>query len=93
MAGRSMHQDPLPLISLPDTTEHSRRRKPWNRAFSSASLKEYQPVISRRVVQLVQALQAQEGVLDLAEWISFFTFDFMGDMACVHNCSSGAMLS
>ena len=81
MKGRSMHQNPLPLISLQDTAEHARRRKPWNRAFNSAALKEYQPTVAKRVAQLVETLQAQEGETDLAEWISYFTYDFMGDMA------------
>lgn len=81
MKGRSMHQNPLPLISLQDPAEHARRRKPWNRAFNSAALKEYQPTVAKRVAQLVETLQAQEGETDLAEWISYFTYDFMGDMA------------
>lgn len=81
MSGRALHQDPLPLISLLDDAEHSRRRKSWNRAFSSAAVREYQPVVAQRATQLVQALQEQRSVVDLSQWMSYFTSDFMGDMA------------
>lgn len=72
MAGRSMHQNPLPLISVQDNAEHARRRRSWNRAFNSMALKEYQPTVARRVSQFAQVLQAQEGVTDLAQWVSYF---------------------
>ncbi|THG95018.1 hypothetical protein EW026_g6557 [Hermanssonia centrifuga] len=68
------------LIAFRDSTEHARRRKPWNRAFNTTAIKEYQPIISKRVTQLVDRLAEQKGTVDLAKWISFFTYDFMGDM-------------
>lgn len=71
MKGRVGHQA-LPLISCQDPVEHARRRRPWNRAFSTSSLREYQPVIARRALQLLDALQNQGSELDLAQWISFF---------------------
>ena len=74
MTGRSLHQDPLPLISLQDTTEHAKRRKAWGRAFSSTALKEYQPTVAKRVAQLVDALQSQGGQVDLAQWIGYLTY-------------------
>ena len=81
MKGRSMHQNPLPLISLQGTAEHARRRKPWNRAFNTNGIKEFMPTIQSRVQQLAEHLGEREGqAIDLAEWLSFFTYDFMGDM-------------
>lgn len=74
MSGRMLHQDPLAAIALPTNVEHARRRRPWNRAFSSAAIKEYQPVVARRVSQLVTALQEQQGQVDLAQWVSYFTY-------------------
>ncbi len=68
------------LIMLRDHGEHARRRRPWTRAFSTNALKEYQPIIARRVTQLVDGLAAQKGATDLAAWISWFTYDFMSDM-------------
>lgn len=69
-----MHQDPV---------EHARRRRPWNRAFNSTAIKEYQPLIVKRVIQLVDGVSAdaaKKGVVDLSCWLRWFTYDFMGDM-------------
>ncbi|KAI0345507.1 cytochrome P450 [Trametopsis cervina] len=80
MKGRGFHE-PAALIACSDPKEHTRRRRPWNRAFSTPALKDYQPIVARRVSQLVEGLQNQHGTVDLSQWISFFTYDFMGDMA------------
>ena len=71
MKGRVQHQE-SPLIACQDPVEHARRRRPWNRAFSTHSLREYQPIIARRAAQLVEALQVHSSNVDLAQWISFF---------------------
>ncbi|TDL19581.1 high nitrogen upregulated cytochrome P450 monooxygenase 2 [Rickenella mellea] len=72
------------LIGTRDIQDHKRRRNRWNRAFTSASVKEYEPTISRRALQLVEQLEKRaknKETVDIAKWLSFFTFDFMGDMA------------
>ncbi|KAI0772249.1 cytochrome P450 [Irpex lacteus] len=69
------------LIMYRDPVEHARRRRPWNRAFNSAAVKEYHPRLAHRVAQLADCLANQNGVVDLSTWISWFTYDFMGDMA------------
>lgn len=72
-AGRAFHA-PIPaLIGFRDPVEHARRRKPWMRAFSTAALKEYEPTIAKRATQLTEALASQKGVVDLEQWISWFT--------------------
>ncbi len=74
-AGRTLHPDFPSLIIIRNHAEHMRRRKAWNRAFNTTSLKGYEPVIERRVRQLVDALiERKNQVVDLAEWISFFTY-------------------
>ncbi|KAG6872248.1 hypothetical protein C0995_011597 [Termitomyces sp. Mi166 len=70
-----------PMIALRDKTEHTRRRRPWTRAFSTAALKGYEEIITNRCVQLVEAVGRQTGAVDMAQWISFFTYDFMNDLA------------
>lgn len=65
-AGRS-------LISLRDSKEHTMRRRPWNRAFSSTAIKNYEPLIFARTSQLVDILAKQTGTLDLLEWIHWFS--------------------
>ncbi|KLO15649.1 high nitrogen upregulated cytochrome P450 monooxygenase 2 [Schizopora paradoxa] len=77
------------LIAIRDTREHSRRRKPWNRALSTSAVKDYEPVIAKRVLQLANTLaSATQADLngkvvwngDLSSWFGYYSFDFMGDM-------------
>ncbi|KAJ7766756.1 cytochrome P450 [Mycena metata] len=60
---------------------HANRRRIWNRGMSSESLQEYESILAKRVTQLVDRLEGLCGTVDIAEWFSYFTFDFMGDMA------------
>ena len=65
---------PIPsLIAIRDHTMHARRRRPWNRAFNTSALKEYEHIIAKRVSQLVGALEEQKGVVDLTLWLGYFT--------------------
>lgn len=48
---------------------------------SSDAIHEYEQRIAARARQLQERLLSSSGVVDLTEWIGFFTFDFMGDMA------------
>ncbi|THH23115.1 hypothetical protein EUX98_g8060 [Antrodiella citrinella] len=79
--GRTLEPPILPLIAQQDTAEHLRRRKPWNRAFNTAALKGYEPVVAERVSQFVHVLKSQTGVVDLTQWINAYSFDVMSDMA------------
>lgn len=51
-----------------------RRRKPWNRAFSVASLKDFEPMVARRTQQLVDLLSSKKGEVNLSKWFSWFTY-------------------
>ncbi|OJT05136.1 Cytochrome P450 67 [Trametes pubescens] len=64
-----------------DTDEHLERRKAWARAFTPAALKEYHPMIAARAGQLVYALGQQDGEVDIAKWLNYFSYDAMSDMA------------
>lgn len=70
------------LIATRSLHEHARRRKRWNRGFSTAAVKGYEPIVSRRALQLVEELKRRSESLDggdkrqsvdLAKWLSFFT--------------------
>lgn len=63
--------------------EHTRRRRPWNRAFNVDAVKGYEEILQKRAEQLAQRLGQQIGNVNLTEWISWFSFDFMSDMALV----------
>ncbi|KAJ3557180.1 hypothetical protein NM688_g1609 [Phlebia brevispora] len=77
---RSFQSDVIYLLGLRDPHEHFLRRKPWSRALNMSAIKEFQPVLTSRVAQLVESIGKQEGVFDLSRRIGFFTFDFMCDM-------------
>ncbi|KAL1951367.1 hypothetical protein VTO73DRAFT_516 [Trametes versicolor] len=78
---RAATQAVPPLIALGDPKEHLRRRKPWNRAFSVASLKDFEPMVARRTQQLVDLLSSKKGEVNMSKWFSWFTYDLMSDMA------------
>ncbi|KAJ7074048.1 high nitrogen upregulated cytochrome P450 monooxygenase 2 [Mycena amicta] len=64
---------------------HANRRRIWNRGMSSESLKEFEGILEKRLVQLLARLDEfannGKGGVDMAAWFSYFMFDFMGDMA------------
>ena len=57
------------------------QRKPWNRAFSSTAMKEYEDIVANRIRQLSGCLEnlvhespRKEGAqVDIATWLSYFT--------------------
>ncbi|KAL5514533.1 hypothetical protein ACEPAG_1849 [Sanghuangporus baumii] len=87
------------LVALRNVDLHNERRKLWNHGFTSASIKEFQPVVESRVLELVGEFSkpvspspgGEENSLDLALWMSNFSHDFMGDM--VFGGSLGLMQS
>ena len=64
---------PIPsLIGIRDGAEHTRRRRTWNRGFNPTAIKQYEPIVHKRVVQLLEAI-VQRGRFDLGEMFSNFT--------------------
>ena len=72
---------PPHLLSLRDVKLHHERRKLWNRAFTTSSLKDLQPTVESRVLELVGELGKRVSPqlggkavsVDLAQWIANFT--------------------
>lgn len=64
-----------------DPILHMQLRKPSNRAFSSAAMKEYEVIVAKRVRQLVGCLEdliersdgKANAVVDMARWLKYFT--------------------
>lgn len=79
-----MHPAVPSLVGYRDPVVHAKRRRPWNRAFSIAGIKEFQPLICKRAGQLVGHLGKQKGTINLATWIRYYSYDFMGDMVYVY---------
>ncbi|KAI3584285.1 cytochrome P450 [Fusarium oxysporum f. sp. albedinis] len=74
-----------PAISLHmsrDKNDHSRRRRAWDRAFSSKALRDYEPRVVKYTSQLLNRLeQSQATTIDIAKWFKFYSFDTMGGLA------------
>ncbi|KAJ7352392.1 cytochrome P450 [Mycena albidolilacea] len=72
-----------PLLALRDPEEHARRRRAWNRAFSTPALKDYEVLIDARISQLVDILTtkiASQKPVDLSKWLGWLTYDIMNDI-------------
>ncbi|KAJ6502035.1 high nitrogen upregulated cytochrome P450 monooxygenase 2, partial [Mycena sanguinolenta] len=75
------HSATPPSIVCMSGQAHMAKRRVWNRAMSSASLREYEPLIVKRAKQLVSCLRGQNNQpVDLVHWIDLFAFDLMGDL-------------
>ncbi|KAJ2932006.1 hypothetical protein H1R20_g5091, partial [Candolleomyces eurysporus] len=77
------------LHAVRDLKLHGELRKPWNKAFAKEPLKDYETVLLQTSAILLEQLQnfcttsseAKQGtVVDVAEWLSHYSFDFMGNM-------------
>ena len=64
------------LIGTVDKQEHTRRRRPWNRGFSTSALKGYESLVLRRALQLVEVLSSKnlKEAIDLTTWIQYFGY-------------------
>ncbi|KAI0050676.1 high nitrogen upregulated cytochrome P450 monooxygenase 2 [Auriscalpium vulgare] len=81
------------LVGLRKHEEHSRRRKAWNRAFTTTAVKGYEEIVVKRTRQLIERLEnlslqrdslkgkSLGAILDLGQWLSYFATDLMGDMS------------
>jgi cytochrome P450 len=61
------------VISQRDPVEHACRRRPWTRAFDTAALKNYEPIITKRTCKSYEELINEKGLMDLGRWLSYFT--------------------
>ncbi|KAJ6531623.1 cytochrome P450 [Mycena vulgaris] len=60
---------------------HAAKRRVWNRTMTSAAIREYEPLLVKRISQLASRLGDQDGTTDLVGWFDLFALDLMGDLA------------
>ena len=60
-----------PLIGIRDSVEHTKRRRTWNRGFNPTAMRQYEPAVHERVLQLLEAI-VQRGRVDLGEIFGYF---------------------
>ncbi|KAJ7446658.1 high nitrogen upregulated cytochrome P450 monooxygenase 2 [Mycena galericulata] len=76
------HSSTPPTIVSLTGDAHTTKRRVWNRALASSSLREYEPLIVKRTSQLVSRLEDQNGMnVDIVHWFDLLTLDLMGDLA------------
>uniref|UniRef100_A0A0W0EVS4 Cytochrome p450 n=1 Tax=Moniliophthora roreri TaxID=221103 RepID=A0A0W0EVS4_MONRR len=76
------NQKVRPVTALQDLEQHRQRRGPWNKAFSSAALKEYEVLVSKRTALLGDKLAAESESgkpVEFGQWIGWYTYDLMTD--------------
>ena len=67
------------LIGVRNLRRHAQLRKPWNNAFQSAALTDYEDMLNDRAAQFMTHLQKlceDEDCVDIANQINFFSFVF-----------------
>lgn len=65
------------LLAIRDQREHTRRRKPWTRAFSTTAVKDYEPIVQKRALQLMRELEKKAKMdvpVNLSDWMKSFTY-------------------
>lgn len=75
-----------PTVSLQmvrDRKDHARRRKAWDRAFSSKALKDYEGRVAGYTDELLEALDAKAKgkPFNASKYFNYYSFDIMGDLA------------
>ncbi|KAF7337934.1 hypothetical protein MVEN_02016700 [Mycena venus] len=75
------HSAMLPSIVCMSGEAHTAKRRVWNRAMTSAAIREYEPLVVKRASQLVSRLREQNGIVDLVSWLDLFALDLMGNLA------------
>ena len=62
------------VVGMRDPFEHKRRRKTWDRAFSTAAIKNYEEIVVKRARELVEQFEKRAGhEIDLSMWMSYFS--------------------
>ncbi|KAK2753551.1 hypothetical protein FQN54_007328 [Arachnomyces sp. PD_36] len=75
--------DPRICLSFaPTLEEHNRRRRVWDRGFSTKAMREYEPLVANYAQQLVEAVENNVGKeMNMTQWFTYFAFDVMGNLA------------
>ncbi|KAJ4250142.1 hypothetical protein NW762_011953 [Fusarium torreyae] len=70
------------LLADRNKKQHAHRRKAWDKAFTAKALRDYEDRVVKYTRQLTENIDKMKGnPLNLKQWINFYTFDIMGDLA------------
>ena len=70
------HEVVSSLIGIVDKQEHLRRKRPWNRGFSTSALKDYESVVIKRTLQFMEVLSSKnlKEAIDLKSLVEFYGY-------------------
>ncbi|KAG6180600.1 hypothetical protein E4U36_004717 [Claviceps purpurea] len=82
----NIEQPAISVHMTRDKDDHTRRRKTWDKAFSTKALRDYEPRVAKYTNLLLQRIEEHQGIpFDASKWFNFYSFDVMGDMAFGEN--------
>ncbi|THH05069.1 hypothetical protein EW146_g10002 [Bondarzewia mesenterica] len=77
------HIGGVSLFFKQDRNDHAKRKRIWANAFTGSAVDNFFPPLERRTWQLTQCIENRTdgaGVVNLAECICHWSYDFMGEM-------------
>ncbi|KAI0792877.1 high nitrogen upregulated cytochrome P450 monooxygenase 2 [Abortiporus biennis] len=78
---RHLFPDTKPtLLNVEDLDEHAKQRIPWTRAFSATALKDHEPKVAKRCLQLAEYLSRTSGPINMTHLIRRWSYDLMSDV-------------
>ncbi|KAG0647709.1 Cytochrome P450 monooxygenase [Hyphodiscus hymeniophilus] len=90
-AGKGFHKTPFYSVFPPpenpdiftETREdvHARKKRVANVPYSMAAMQQLTPFIDETIEVLLSKLNNSEGKVDLGDWLHFFAFDVLGEVA------------
>ncbi|CAG8025211.1 unnamed protein product [Penicillium salamii] len=71
-----------PMSFTRDKEEHARRRKTWDKSFSTKALASYEPLIAKCARQLTDAIDERlDAPIEMSKWFRFYVFEIMASLA------------
>ena len=70
------HEVVSSLIRIVDKQEHTRRKRPWSKGFSTSALKDYESSVIKRIMQFMEVLSSKnlKEPINLTPWITYFGY-------------------
>ncbi|KAK7942602.1 cytochrome P450 monooxygenase FCK2 [Apiospora aurea] len=70
------------VLEVRSRKNHGPKRKPWDYAFTTQALNDYEDRVGRYTDQLLGRIEESKGAtFNITRWFSFYTFDVMGELA------------
>ena len=75
--------DPLKsMFGTRDRAEHDKRRRAWDRGFSTKALRNYEPRVASFTAEFEHRIVSFEvKAVNISAWSNYFSFDVTGDLA------------